>query len=104
MDQYLKGGQIKLILLVAINGHRNDIELSFRRTYLTKINAGVYTMENGLYPYDKDTDSFYSPISIHLDANDMLEFIFNKFKNKITTIHGDITDVKIGPSGIQSVL
>ena len=88
----------------AINGHRNDVITHLEGlTRNKKINAGVYMMENGLYPYDKDTDSFYSPISIHLDANDTSEFIFNKFKNKITTIHGDITDVKIGPSGIQSV-
>ena len=93
-----------LIVGWSINGHRNDVvtylEGLTRNKIIPRSSEYVY---KGLYPYDIDTDSFYSPVTLHLDANQTAEFIFNKFRNRITTIHGDITDVKIGPDGIQEV-
>jgi len=86
----------------AINGHLNDAI-----TYLeglTRNEAPPRSSEYvhaGMYPYDANEESFYSPITVHIDANQTAEFIFRKFEDRIKTIYGNVTDVHINSDGIH---
>ena len=86
----------------AINGHRNDTVTYLEGLTRNKIipRSSEY-VHKGLYPYDVDTNSFYSPITVHMDANQTAEFFFKKFEDRIKTIYGNVTDVHINSDGIH---
>jgi len=88
----------------AINGHRNDtvtyLEGLTRNKTIPRSSEYVH---KGLYPYDVDTNSFYSPITVHIDANQTAAFIFKKFEDRINTIYGNVTDVHIKSEGIHGL-
>ena len=86
----------------AINGHRNDtityLEGLTRNEVIPRSSEYVNA---GMYPYDTNNESFHSPITVHIDANQTAEFIFKKFEDRIKTIHANITDVHINSDGIH---
>jgi tryptophan halogenase len=47
-------------------------------------------IDEGLVPYDKDNNKFFSVIGLHIDANETSKFIFEEFKDKITTVYGTV--------------
>ena len=88
----------------AINGHRNDaityLEGLTRNEVIPRSSEYVNA---GMYPYDTNKESFHSPITVHIDANQTAEFIFRKFEDRVTTIYGNVTEVHINSDGIEKL-
>lgn len=60
-------------------------------------------IDQGLIPYNKNGDKFYSVVGAHIDASDTSEFVFEKFKDKVTNILGTVTDVHVSEKGIEGI-
>ena len=88
----------------AINGHRNDaityLEGLTRNEVIPRSSEYVNA---GMYPYDTNKESFHSPITVHIDANQTAEFIFRKFEDRVITIDGNVTEVHINSDGIEKL-
>jgi tryptophan halogenase len=84
------------------NGRRNEMI-----TYLEGLTKGKTIARvgeqvlKGQMPYDKDTDNFYTNIAMHIDSTDTSEWIFDRFKDNIETIYGNVDEVIKGPKGIR---
>tara|TARA_B100000029_G_scaffold483962_1_gene535663 strand:- start:1646 stop:3028 length:1383 start_codon:yes stop_codon:yes gene_type:complete len=64
--------------------------------------VGQYILE-GKYPYTEG--GFYSDITLHIDANETAEFIFNKFDPQIdTTIYGNVNKVVITEGKLKYIV
>ena len=81
----------------AINGHRNDV-----LTYLEGLTEGQIVprsseyIHGGMYPYNDVDESFYAPITLHIDAKETSEFLFEKSDPQMDkVILGNVNQVVI---------
>ena len=63
-----------------------------------------HRIDQGLIPYNKDEDSFFTVTASHIDATETSNFIFEKFANRVETILGTVTHVETGKKGIEWLL
>ena len=79
-------------------------------TFLYGLTKGEYLgrldhrIDQGLIPYNKEEDSFFSVTASHIDATETSNFIFEKFADRIETVSGTVTHVETGEQGIEWVL
>jgi len=88
-----------------VNGRRNEcityLEGLTRGEEIGRIGSEVI---DGKMPYMVEADRFYTTIALHIDSTDTSEFIFDKFKDKIQTVYGNVVDVQKGSQGIDHIL
>ena len=60
--------------------------------------------EQNLILYNEKTDTFPSTIALHIDAQETSNFILDKFKDKITTIYGNVSKLKKEANKLSSVI
>jgi tryptophan halogenase len=87
-----------------IDGHRQET-ISYLKglTEQKKIpRTGQFVLE-GKYPYSKG--GFYSDITLHIDANETSEFIFNKFDSQMDrVIYGNVNQVVINEGVLNHIV
>jgi len=62
------------------------------------------TVDEGKILYSPDKDSFHSITALHIDAQETYSYILNKFKDKITSIVGNVVKVNRSGNNITSII